>query len=97
MNNEKLDAVDALSRKYMDAKKELFNTRQGTLAAQKVMKDLANIQETNPTHLRRVLQSSSLGHGDDEFVSSIREIVCRYEDARFNSVVHKQRNASRYQ
>ncbi|CAO3683115.1 unnamed protein product [Umbelopsis ramanniana] len=94
MNNEKLDAVDALSRKYMDAKKELFNTRQGTLAAQKVMKDLANIQETNPTHLRRVLQSSSLGHGDEEFVSSIREIVSRYEDARFNSVVHKQRNAS---
>ncbi|KAH8555971.1 small nuclear RNA activating complex, subunit SNAP43-domain-containing protein [Umbelopsis sp. PMI_123] len=94
LNREKLDAIDVLSQKYMDAKKELFNTRHGTLAAQKVMKDLANIQETNPTHLRRVLQSSSLGHRDEAFVSSIRDIVSRYEEARFNSVVHQQRKAS---
>jgi hypothetical protein len=94
LNREKLDAIDVLSQKYMDAKKELFNTRHGTLAAQKVMKDLANIQETNPNHLRRVLQSSSLGHRDETFVSSIRDIVSRYELARFNSVVHQQRKAS---
>lgn len=89
MDEDKLYHLEMLSQKYMDAKKDLFYTRHGTLAAQKLMNDLANIQESNPTHLRRVLQSSSLGNGDEEFMAATKELVARYEEARFNSVVNQ--------
>jgi hypothetical protein len=61
LDDSKLDDLQILTKKYADAKEELFKTRHATLAAQKLMKDLANIHETNPAHLQRVLQSSSLG------------------------------------
>jgi len=86
-DSEKLQNLESLSKKYMDAKQELFCTRHGTLAAQKLMQDLANIHETNPTHLRRVLQSSSLGSGDEDFIKSTNDLIARYEEARFNSTV----------
>jgi hypothetical protein len=89
-----LEGVESLSQKYVEAKKELFNTRHGTLAAQKIMKDLANIHETNPTHLRRVLQSSSLGSSED-FASTESDLVRRYESARFNTAMQQYRESTR--
>lgn len=92
LDESKLDDLENLTKMYSDAKKELFKTRHATLAAQKLMKDLANIHETNATHLQRVLQSSSLGSSED-FASAERELVQRYETARFNSVLKQNLKA----
>jgi hypothetical protein len=93
LDDSKLDDLQILTKKYADAKEELFKTRHATLAAQKLMKDLANIHETNPAHLQRVLQSSSLGSKED-FASTERELVQRYETARFNSMLQQNIRAT---